>query len=134
MWQIHIFGKQEQRSIHTKRKMIWSCCGETLYAQASHETPAAGHSIDKHSSLWCNGYLLAPYILHCMSQQLGSNRKARQGKANKSTTPRTAPFQRKEEELSWVGFEPTTLYTHVHIYTARLYGQYQLEWCRGQMM
>ena len=32
-----------------------------------------------------------------------------QGKSNKSTTPRTAlPFQRKEEELPWVRFEPTT--------------------------
>ena len=37
-----------------------------------------------------------------MSQQLG-NEVERQGKANKSTTPRTAlSFQRKEEELSWV--------------------------------
>ena len=35
----------------------------------------------------------------CMSQQLGNEVK-RQGKANKSTTPRTAlSFQRKEEEL-----------------------------------
>ena len=41
-----------------------------------------------------------------MSQQL-DNEVDRQGKANKSTTPRTAlSFQRKEEE---VGFEPTTL-------------------------
>ena len=44
-----------------------------------------------------------------MSQQLG-NEVERQGKANKSTTPRTAlSFQRKEEELPWVGFEPMTL-------------------------
>ena len=44
-----------------------------------------------------------------MSQQLGSEVE-RQSKANKSTTPRTAlSFQRKEEELPWVGFEPTTL-------------------------
>ena len=44
-----------------------------------------------------------------MSQQLGSEVE-RQGKANKSTTPRAAlSFQRKEEELPWVGFEPTTL-------------------------
>ena len=44
-----------------------------------------------------------------MSQQLGSEVE-RQGTANKSTTPRTAlSFQRKEEELPWVGFEPTTL-------------------------
>ena len=44
----------------------------------------------------------------CMSQQLG-NEVERQGKANKSTTPRTAlSFQRKEE-LPWVGFEPTAL-------------------------
>ena len=36
----------------------------------------------------------------CMSQQLG-NEVERQGKANKSTTPRTAlSFQRKEEELA----------------------------------
>ena len=41
-----------------------------------------------------------------MSQQLG-NEVERQVKANKSTTPRTA--QRKEEELPWVGLEPTTL-------------------------
>ena len=42
-----------------------------------------------------------------MSQQLG-NGVERQGKANKSITPRTAlSFQRKEEELPWVGFEPT---------------------------
>ena len=41
-----------------------------------------------------------------MSQQLG-NEVERQGKANKSSTPRTA--QRKEEELPWVGFEPTPL-------------------------
>ena len=35
----------------------------------------------------------------------------RQGRANKSTTPRTAlRFEGKEEELPWVGFEPTTLY------------------------
>ena len=44
-----------------------------------------------------------------MSQQLG-NEVERQGKANKSTTPRTTlSFERKEEELPWVGFEPTTL-------------------------
>jgi hypothetical protein len=44
-----------------------------------------------------------------MSQQLGSEVE-RQGKANKSTTPRTAlSFQRKEEELPWVGFEPMKL-------------------------
>ena len=44
-----------------------------------------------------------------MSQQLGSEVE-RQGKANKSTTPRTAlSFQRKEEEFPLVGFEPTTL-------------------------
>ena len=44
-----------------------------------------------------------------MSQQLG-NEVERQGKVNKSTTPRTAlSFQRKEEELPWVGFEPTAL-------------------------
>ena len=44
-----------------------------------------------------------------MSQQL-SNEVERQGKANKSTTPRTGlSFQRKEEELPWVGFEPTIL-------------------------
>ena len=44
-----------------------------------------------------------------MSQQLGSEVE-RQGKANKSATPRTAlSFQRKEEELPWVGFEPLTL-------------------------
>ena len=47
--------------------------------------------------------------MQCMSQQLGSEVE-RRGKANKSTTPRTAlSFQRIEEELSWVGFEPTTL-------------------------
>ena len=41
-----------------------------------------------------------------MSQQLG-NEVETQGKTNKSTTPRTAlSFQRKEEELPWVGFEP----------------------------
>ena len=39
-----------------------------------------------------------------MSQQLSSEVNARQGKANKSTTPRRAlSFQRKEEELPWVG-------------------------------
>ena len=44
-----------------------------------------------------------------MSPQLGSEVE-RQGKANKSTAPGTAlSFQRKEEELPWVGFEPTTL-------------------------
>ena len=44
-----------------------------------------------------------------MSQQLG-NEVERQGKANKPTTPRTAlTFQRKAEELPWMGFEPTTL-------------------------
>ena len=41
-----------------------------------------------------------------MSQQLGSEVE-RQGKVNKSTT--ALSFQRKEEELPWVGFEPTTL-------------------------
>ena len=41
--------------------------------------------------------------------QLG-NEVERQGKANKSTAPGTAlSFQRKDEELHWVGFEPTTL-------------------------
>ena len=40
--------------------------------------------------------------LHSVSQQLGSEVE-RQGKANKSTTPRTAlSFQRKVEELPWV--------------------------------
>ena len=44
-----------------------------------------------------------------MSQQL-HNEVERQGKANKSTTATTAlSFQRKEEELPWVGFEPATL-------------------------
>ena len=44
------------------------------------------------------------------SQQLGSEVE-RQGNG-KSTTPRKALyFQRKEEELPWVGFEPTTLYS-----------------------
>ena len=44
-----------------------------------------------------------------MSQQLGSEVE-RQGKVNKSTTPRTAfSFQRKRGELPLVGFEPTTL-------------------------
>ena len=44
-----------------------------------------------------------------MSQQLDSEVE-RQGKANKSTTSRTAlSFGGKEEELPWVGFEPTTL-------------------------
>ena len=41
-----------------------------------------------------------------MSQQLG-NEVERQGRANKSTTPRTALSL--EEELPWVGFEPTIL-------------------------
>ena len=41
---------------------------------------------------------------YCMSQQLG-NEVERQGKAKKSTTPKTAlSFQRKEEELPRVGF------------------------------
>ena len=53
--------------------------------------------------------LVSLNVCVCMSQQLGSEVE-RQGKANKSTTPRTAlSFQRKEEELPWVGFEPTTL-------------------------
>ena len=43
------------------------------------------------------------------SQQLGSEVE-RQGKANKSTTPRTAQ-RKEEEELPWVGFEPMTLYS-----------------------
>ena len=43
----------------------------------------------------------------CMSQQLGSEVE-RQGKANKSRT--ALLFQRKEEELPWVGFEPMALY------------------------
>ena len=44
---------------------------------------------------------LVPQIKICMSQQLG-NEVERQGKAKKSTTPRTAlSFQRKEEELPW---------------------------------
>ena len=44
-----------------------------------------------------------------MCQQLG-NEVERQGKANKSTTPRTAlSFQGKKKELAWVGFEPMTL-------------------------
>ena len=52
----------------------------------------------------------------CMSQQLG-NEVERQGKAIKSTTPRTAlSFQRKEEELPWVGFEPTTLQSRRALY------------------
>ena len=47
-----------------------------------------------------------------MSQQLG-NEVERQGESNKSTIPRTViSFQRKEEELPWVGFESTT---HAHI-------------------
>ena len=42
------------------------------------------------------------------SQQFGK-KVERQGKANKSTTPRTVlSFQRKEE-LPWVGFEPMTI-------------------------
>ena len=48
-------------------------------------------------------------MTHCMSQQLGSEVE-RQGKANKSTAPRTPlSFQGKDEELPWMGFEPTTL-------------------------
>ena len=43
-----------------------------------------------------------------MSQQLG-NEVERQGKANKSTIPRTALSFQGKEELPWVGFEPTTL-------------------------
>ena len=44
-----------------------------------------------------------------MSEQLGSEVE-RQGRENKSTTPRTAlSVQRREEELPWVGFEPMTL-------------------------
>ena len=57
-----------------------------------------------------------------MSQQLGSEVE-RQGKANKSTTPRTAlSFQRKEEELPWVGFNPP----HFRLGSALLPGQ--LSW------
>ena len=41
-----------------------------------------------------------------MSQQLG-NEVERQGKANKSTKPRTALYFQRKEELPWVGFEPT---------------------------
>ena len=48
----------------------------------------------------------------------------RQSKANKPTTPKDSSFfSRKEEELPWVGFEPTTLCflgecstTYVHTY------------------
>ena len=42
-----------------------------------------------------------------MSQQLG-NEVERQGKANKSSTD-SYFFLKKEKELPWVGFEPTTL-------------------------
>ena len=46
----------------------------------------------------------------CICQQLGSE------VANKSTTPRTAlSFQGKEEELPWVGFEPTRLCIRTHV-------------------
>ena len=51
-----------------------------------------------------------------MSQQLG-NDVERQGKANMSTTPRTAlSFQGKEEELPWMGFKPTTLQSRRALY------------------
>ena len=43
-----------------------------------------------------------------MCQQQG-NEVERQGKADTSTTPRTALSFQGKEELSWVGFEPTTL-------------------------
>ena len=43
-----------------------------------------------------------------MCQQLGSEVE-RQGKANKSTTPRTALSFQGKEELPWVGFESKTL-------------------------
>ena len=51
----------------------------------------------------CTHMQLLPLLHYTyMAQQLGSEVE-RQGKANRSTTPRTAlSFQRKEEELSWV--------------------------------
>ena len=64
----------------------------------------------KHLPHWLEKKTFKTIIEHlCMTQQLGSEVE-RQGKTNKSTTPRTAlSFQRKEEEFPWVGFEPTTL-------------------------
>jgi hypothetical protein len=43
-----------------------------------------------------------------MSQQLGSKGKAKQ--TSDYTQEDSSFFSRKEEELPWVGFEPTTLY------------------------
>ena len=48
--------------------------------------------------------VLQSVLFACVNKQSEVYSKA---KTNKSSTPTTAHFSRKKEELSWVGFEPT---------------------------
>ena len=99
-------GERELGSSYLRRCIVKILV--SLHTRSERQHTLHHHSLGQ-KQLQCMG-IIGPYnIVYFMSQQLGSEVE-RQGKTNKSTTPRTAlSFKRKEEELPLVGFEPTAL-------------------------